>query len=233
MNLLTAPWTKLLSEGALIIIAVYLAIYLEGVSQDRAAKLSAHVALAQMLEEMNGDRIDVDEIRTEQLVRDQQYLAVEQWFANPESIPPDSMQEALHAIFLENRTLYPRRAAWTTMVAAGQLSELDAPDLVGRLGDFYESATTRIIDNGNDFDEGLNDLGRNSVPKIWDAGNSRLLTTDERELATVRNQFSYFHIGWNLWYLDALDNYGKTLDSLIMEIESYLVQNNFEMGSEK
>ena len=229
MNLLKLPWTKLLSEGALIIIAVYLAIYLEGVTQDRAAKLSAHVALAQMLEEMKRDRIDVDEIRAEQMVRDQQYSAIEQWLANPETIPLDSMKEAIDAIFLENRTLYPRRSAWTTMVAAGQLSELDAPDLVGRLGDFYESATTRIIDNGNDFDEGLNDLGRNSVPKVWDTGNSRLLTTDERELATIRSQFSYIHIGWNLWYLDALDNYGKTLDSLILDIESYLAQNNFKI----
>ena len=220
-------------ECALIIIAVYLAIFLEGVSQDRAEKLSAHVALSQMLEEMKADRIYVDEIRREQMVGDQQYSAIDQWFANPETIPLDSMKEAIDAIFLENRTLYPRRSAWKTMVAAGQLSQLDAPDLVGRLGDFYESATTRIIDNGNDFDEGLNDLGRNSVPKVWDAGNSRLLTKDERELATVRSQLSYIHIGWNLWYLDALDNYGKTLDSLILEIESYLEQNNFEMGLEK
>jgi hypothetical protein len=233
MNLTKLPWAKLLGEATLIIAAVYLAIFLEGIWQDRSAKLAAHTALAQMLEEMREDRDDVDEIRAEQFVRDQQYLAIEQWLGRPESIPLDSMKEAIDAIFLENRTLYPRRSAWTTMVASGQLSELDAPDLVARLGDFYESSTARIIDNGNDFDEGLNDLGRNSVPKVWDAGNSRLLTTDARELATVRNQFRYIHIGWNLWYLDALDNYGKTLDSLIVEIESYLVKNNFEMGPDE
>jgi hypothetical protein len=79
-------------------------------------------------EEMIKDRNDVDEIRAEQLVRDQQYLAVEQWLERPESIPLDSMKEAIDAIFLVNRTLYPRRSARTTMVAAGQLRELDAPD---------------------------------------------------------------------------------------------------------
>ncbi|MFT5610709.1 MAG: hypothetical protein ACI9LU_001204 [Polaribacter sp.] len=100
---------------------------------------------------------------------------------------------------------------------------------MAQLGDFYENTTTRIIDNGEDFDEGLNDLGRNSVPKVWDAVNSRLLTTDARELATIRNQFRYIHIGWNLWYLDALDDYGQTLDSLIIEIEAYLVKSGFEM----
>ncbi|WNC67484.1 DUF6090 family protein [Thalassotalea nanhaiensis] len=229
MNVPKLPWNKIIGEGALIIVAVYLAIFLEGVSQDRVARQSAHTALAQMLEEMREDRADVNEIRAEQFIRDKQYQALEKWFSNPDSIPLDSMKEAIDAIFLENRTLYPRRSAWATMVAAGQLSKLDAPDLVARLGNFYESRTARIIDNGNDFDEGLNDLGRNSVPKVWDSGNARLLTTDARELATVRNQFRYIHIGWNLWYLDALDSYGKTLDSLIFEIETYLEKNNFEM----
>jgi len=38
------PWARLLSEGALIIVSVYFAIVLEGMSQDREAKLSAHAA---------------------------------------------------------------------------------------------------------------------------------------------------------------------------------------------
>jgi hypothetical protein len=74
------------------------------------------------------------------------------------------------------------------MVAAGQFSELDAPSLVGRLGDFYESATTEVIDNGNDFDEDLSDLGRNSAPNIWDRINKRLLTTDDREISAFQKQ---------------------------------------------
>jgi len=220
---------KLLGEGVLIIVAVYLGIFLEGISQDRKTKLSAHTALAQMRQEMKGDRIYVDEIRTQQLIRDQQYTALEQWFSDPESIPLDLMKEAIDAIFLENRTLYPRRSAWTTMVAAGQLSEIDSPELVARLGEFYESVTARIIDNGNDYDEGLDDLGRNSIPTVWDAANGRLLTTNARELAIIRNQFRYIHIGWNLWYLDALEEYGQTLDSRIIDIESYLEKNEFKI----
>lgn len=228
MQLSKLPLAKLLAEGVLIIVSVYLAIVLEGMSQERAARFSAHTALAQMLGEMREDSADVAEIRAHQLVRDKQYTAIDQWLENPEFMPLDSMTEAVDAIFLENRTLYPRRSAWTTMVAAGQLSVLDAPGLVTRLGDFYESATARIIDNGDDYDEGLNDIGRNSVPQIWDGANGRLLTTDDREISTFRNQFRYIHIGWNLWYIDALENYGQTLDSLALDIESYLEMNNFE-----
>jgi hypothetical protein len=52
-------------EGALIIISVYLAIVLEGMSLDREAELSAHTALAQMPGEMREDSADLDEFREE------------------------------------------------------------------------------------------------------------------------------------------------------------------------
>jgi hypothetical protein len=225
------PWARLLGEGALIIVSVYFAIVLEGMSQKREAELAAHAALAQMLGEMRDDSADVDEIRAMQFVRDSQYIALDQWLENPESIPLDSMAESFDSIFLSNRTLYPRRSAWTTMVAAGQLGELDAPDLVARLGDFYESVNARVIDGGEDYDENLNDIGRNSATEIWDGGNGRLLTTDVRQLTIFRNQLRYMHIGWNLWYLDLLDNYEQTLDSLALEIESYLEANGFDKGA--
>jgi hypothetical protein len=231
MTLSKLSWAKLIGEGALIIVSVYFAIVLEGMSQKREAELAAHTALAQMLGEMREDSADVDDIRAMQFVRDRQYKDFDQWLESPETIPLDSMAESVDSIFLSNRTLYPRRSAWTTMVAAGQLGELDAPNLVARLGNFYESVTVRVIDGGEDYDDNLNDIGRNSATQIWDGGNERLLTTDVRQLTIFRNQLRYMHIGWNLWYLDLLDNYQQTLNSLVLEIESYLEANGFETGA--
>ena len=225
------PWAKLLGEGAVIIISVYFAIVLEGMSQDRAAEQAAHTALAQMLDEMREDRSDVGEIRAEQLERDGQYKALIQWLASPESMPLDSVGDAMDAVFFSNRTLYPRRSAWTTMVAAGQLAELDDPALVTRLGNFYESYIVRVIDNGEEYDNNLNDIARNSATTIWDGVNSRLLTTDARQLAVFRNQLRFMHMAWNLWYLDLLEEYGQTMDPLILEIESYFEENGFETGA--
>jgi hypothetical protein len=74
---------------------------LEGISHDRAAKLSAHTALAQMLGEMREDRGDIDEIRELQFERNSQYLAIDEWLASPETMPLDSMAEAIDATFLE------------------------------------------------------------------------------------------------------------------------------------
>ena len=225
------PWAKLLGEGAVIIISVYFAIVLEGMSQDREAEQAAHAALAQMLDEMREDRSDVGEIRAEQFERDGQYRALIQWLASPESMPLDSVGGALDAIFFSNRTLYPRRSAWTTMIAAGQLAELDDPALVTRLGNLYENLLVRVIDNGEEYDDNLNDIARNSATAIWDGGNSRLLTTDARQLTVFRNQLRFMHIAWNLWYLDLLDEYEQTMDSLILEIESYFEENGFETGA--
>jgi hypothetical protein len=230
MTVLKLPWTRLLGEGALIVVSVYFAIVLEGLSQDREARLSAHAALAQMLGEMREDLADIDEIRAHQLALDKQYSDLNQWLASPESMPLDSVAQAMDSIFLANRTLYPRRSAWTTMVAAGQLSKLDAPVLVARLGNLYESVNARLIEGGSEYDENLNDIGRNSATAIWDGFNSRLQTTDARELTTFRNQLRYMHIWGNLWYLDRLGEYETMVDSLILEIESFLDENRFETG---
>jgi hypothetical protein len=216
------PWARMLSEGTLIIVSVYLAIVLEGASQDREARSSAHVALVQMLAELREDSADLDDIREEQLLRSKQYVILDQWLASPESIPLDSVAETLDLVFFSNRTLYPRRSAWTTMLSGGQLAELESPGLVLRLGDFYESFYARVVDNGDDYDESLNDLARNSVPKYWDGASRRLITTDEYRISVFRNQLRYLHVSWNAWYLDLLDNYDQALDSLILEIESYL-----------
>ena len=84
---------------------------------------------------------------------------------------------------------------------------------------------------GDDYDENLNDIARNSAPEYWDGANGRLLTTDFYEHAKFRNQLRYLHISWNIWYLDLLDQYQLTLDSLILEIESYLQERSFESNS--
>jgi len=216
------PWKQLLAQGLLIVVSVYVAIVLEGISQDRRDAHDARIALAQMLGEMRQDRADLAEIRAEQLERDRQYDALDRWLANPPTIPPDSFTAVISEMGSSNRTLYPRRSAWTTMVAAGQLRDLGNPQLVTRLGNFYESVNVRVIDNGNDYDDSLNDIFRNSTVRIWDPASGRLMTTGTREITALRNQLRWLHLGWNRFYLDLLDGYEVQLETLVGEIETYL-----------
>ena len=216
------PWKQLFAQGLLIVVSVYVAILLEGISQDRRDARDARTALAQMLGEMRQDRADLAEIRAEQLERDRQYDDLDRWLADPGSIPPDSLTTTLTTVGSSNRTLYPRRSAWTTMVAAGQLRDLGDPQLITRLGNFYESVNVRVIDNGDDYDASLNDVFRNSIAQIWDPATGSLTPTGARGLTGFRNQLRWLHTAWNRFYLDLLDGYEQQLDTLIGEIEAYL-----------
>lgn len=216
------PWKQLLAQGLLIVVSVYVAIVLEGISQDRRDARDARIALAQMLGEMRQDRADLAEIRAEQLERDRQYDALDRWLASPSTIPPDSFTATIAETGSSNRTLYPRRSAWATMVAAGQLRDLGDPQLVTRLGNFYESVNVRVIDNGDDYDASLNDIFRNSTVQVWDPASGQLMTSDTRDITAFRNQLRWLHLAWNRFYLDLLDGYEVQLDTLIGEIETYL-----------
>ena len=106
MQLSKLPWARFLAEGVLIIVSVYFAIVLEGMSQDRAAKLSAHAALVQMLGDMKEDVAELEQVRAHQLALDKHYAALILWLENPESMPLDSVGDAMDAIFMDNRTFF-------------------------------------------------------------------------------------------------------------------------------
>ena len=59
-------WRRLLSEAFVIVASVYLAIVLEGMSDERDRASEAVDALVQLVEELRKDRADVAEILVEQ-----------------------------------------------------------------------------------------------------------------------------------------------------------------------
>lgn len=222
------PWGRLAAEGLLIVGSVYLAIVLEGNSQDRAQGREATAALGQLLGELREDRADLDEVRAQQLDLEGRYRALLDWFADPASMPGDSVQEYLDIITTSNRTMFPRRSAWTTMVAAGQLIELDNPDLVTRLGNLYENINERLEYNGSYYDSDLSAFSMGYIASIWDTQNVRLLTKDPVALAGFRNRLRFMHLGWNLYYLDLLDEYQVELGGLITSVDQHLQARGWE-----
>ena len=216
------PWGRLAAEGLLIVGSVYLAIGLEGKSQDRARGREATAALAQLLGELREDRADLDEVRAEQLGLESRYRALLEWFTDPTSMPGDSVQEYLDGISTGNRTMFPRSSAWTTMVASGQLTELDNPALVTRLGNLYENINDRLEYNGRYYDSDLSAFVLGYVTSIWDTQSKQLLTKDPEALASFRNRLRFMHLAWNLYYLDLLDQYQLEVDGLIASVDQHL-----------
>lgn len=107
------------------------------------------------------------------------------------------------------------------MVASGQLAQLGDPEFVTQLANLYENINTRIEYNGSRYDQAPEEIYRNYVPEVWDAWNTRLLTTDPAALATLRGRFVYLQ-GWNEWYLRLLGQYEIELDGLISAVDENL-----------
>ena len=222
------PWGRLAAEGVLIVASVYLAIVLEGNSQDRARGREATAALAQLLGELQEDRADLDEVKAEQLDLSMRYETLLRWFADPATMPNDSVQEFLDKVSISNRTMFPRRSAWTTMVADGQLTELDHPALVTRLGNLYENLNSRLEYNGSYYDTDLSIFTASSMSSIWDSQHSELLTNDPLALAVFWNKLRSMYFGWNLYYLDLLAQYQIDVDELIKAVDEHLQARGWE-----
>ena len=222
------PWRRLAAEAVVIVASVYLAIVLEGQAQDRERAEEATAALAQLLDELREDQADIGEIREEQENLAGDYRALLGWFAEPTSMSADSVQASLDQIVTSNRTMFPRSSAWTTMVAAGQLTELGNPGLVTRLGNLYENINDRLVYNGEYYDSDLSAFAFGSLSSMWDTQTKRLLTGDPRELAAFRNRLRFMYLGWNQYYLALLDEYEAEVEGLITGVGEHLDERDWK-----
>jgi hypothetical protein len=221
-------WRRITGEAVLIISSVFVAIALESAWQERQNFLAAQGALGQMLEELRQDRADLDEVLDEQRSLDSTYRRVISWLSDPESLSEQEFGEAMVFLSYSNRTMYPRRSAWTTMVASGQLQLLNNAELVTKLGDLHENLYLRLITNGNAYDQDLFTTMRESVPRVWDYNEYRFLTLDATEIARLRGELKFIHYTWNQWYLELLtEEYGTVLDELIADVDAYLVSHQY------
>jgi hypothetical protein len=206
----------------LIVFSVFIAVALEGWWDQRSRADDARVVLAQALEELVQDRSDLDEVLAEQDARGGQYRDLERWLGDPGSMPLDSVGAALDSLAWSNRTLWTRRAGWTTMVAGNQLALLRAPELVAALGNHHENLNVRLRANSDNYARAVNHFVFETLPTRWDPQNHVLLTDDGPTLAALRSELHLLHYSWNQWYRSYLRQYLESLDSVIATLASYL-----------
>jgi len=215
-------WARWVAEFALILVSVYLAVYLEGASQRRSERSAAQVALTQLLGELEADVRDFDRIIAKQDSLQIDYANLGRWLAHPASYPADSVGGALYRISSENSTLFPRRSSWTTMVAGGQLADLDAPELVLQLGQIYETIYPRIDYNSGFYDESLGNAIQGSTAIRWQSLQSKPLSEDAADVERLASSLEWLHVAWNLWYRDLLITNRRDVVAAIERLESYL-----------
>jgi hypothetical protein len=143
------------------------------------------------------------------------------WLDAPDLLPKDSFEVDLAEVLYDNRTIFPRASSWNTMVASGQLPFLQSPELVAHLADLYENLNSRVNHNGASFDEGLEDLARNSLPRYWDSIDRQLLVTDIESIRVFRGQLDYLS-GWNRFYTELISAWGEELTVVIEDVDTHL-----------
>jgi uncharacterized protein DUF6090 len=220
-------WLRILGEGFLIVVSVYVAIVLQDLSDRRTKRNEAKEVLGQMLLEMKSDQTILEEVLEEQHMLSRQYSNVDRWLSYSLSdMPYDSIGQALAIIKFTNRTHYPQDAAWRTMVASGELSYLKAPVLVTKLGELFETRNERVDYNGEEYDRLLNNMIHQNMNEIWDPFTKRFFEESEKSIMKFKTQMDFLHITWNEYYIDLMTAYQNELNHRIIDIEEYLNSNN-------
>jgi hypothetical protein len=213
-------FSRIAGEAVVIFVSVFVAIWLESEWQNRADRIEARESLGQLLAELRADKEFAKQVRVEQTTFLETTEKILIWLENKDSHPKQSDQdvfENLNSVI----TMWPRRAAWTTMVASGQLGLINDKGLVARLGDFYEHQQIRLVYNGESYDAAHEEVGVHFIPEVWDFQRHELITSDYEKIAALHGRVRWINT-WAAWYLDSLADYEKALNKLIEDVDDYL-----------
>lgn len=207
-------------EAVLIVVSVFVAILLESMWQDRAEEMDARESLAQVRRSLAEDKAFLDQVEEEQKNADEFIRQLIQWAGDPGSLS----DEQVHDIFVNYQmpiSIWPRRAAWDSMVSAGQLRLLGAPDLATRIGDYYEYHLRRVEYNGRQYDDLFIAIFEGDIPKLWNFGEGRILSSDPTDRVHLRNRLVQLR-AWTTYYLDYVETNRQLLVELTADIDEFL-----------
>lgn len=212
---------RLVGEGVLIVVSVYTAIVLEGMSSDRERRASARESLRQVRAELLSDQQQARDYAGQKGERALLFSQLAKWLNSNGPIPTDSFGVALEGVLTGNVTAFPRRASWTTMVSQGQLEFVGDAELVGRLADLYARWADRVVYNGDAYDEALWTVTRTTVPSIWDRRASRFLRSDREARRELDGQLVHLEI-WNESYGMLLERWAKEIERTLVSLDRHL-----------
>lgn len=217
------PWTKIAAEGALIIVSVLVAISLESAWQARQNQKNARTSLVEVLNELEADRAFLADVRTSQRSLQPPAALLLEWLADPGQPSTAQIDSALRD-FDSPLSMWPRRSAWSSMVAANQLGLLRDPDLVSELGEYYYFHQERIVEGSRDYDEEFSRLHFEAIPRFRNLDERAAQTISLDEYRVLRNQVLRLR-EWNDWYLRTLDVYEANLEGVLASVRTYLAQH--------
>jgi hypothetical protein len=203
-------------QMVIVIIGVFLGITFESMASERDRTRKAHVALDQLVADMHRDIADMNRIIEQQRGQERDFSEIAAWLSNsPESQSAriDSLLEKV----VTSYTVYPRRGAYTSMIASGQVALLPRY-LASSIVNIYENVYTRLSANGEHYDFSLERDFFPSYADSWDPTRQALITAETGERVRFRNHVLLMR-AWSVYYTELVAESQAAVQEVAFDIE--------------
>jgi hypothetical protein len=197
---------------------VWLAIVIGNNTAAQQRHIRANASLRAVLEELRQDEADIKAI----IAAQDSNLAVIREFASKarnSSTSDAEIADILEKRLTANRTLFPRRAAYTIMVNGEQLADLSDSALRLKIAELYDHNYVRLVNNGSLSDE-ISFAFRYGILDYWDYEKHTIIKSPAAALK-VSNLAHRFFV-FNGFYVTNLKEGLKSVQSVQRSITAYL-----------
>jgi hypothetical protein len=199
-------------QFVVVLLGVYLAILVEGKAEDRSRAEDARVMLAAVLAELDADELEIREMRETHLGLQQASEDLLDLLAIASPAEDGGIRTLLTGALLFNPTVFPRRAAYSGLVASGNIGYISNPELPLSLANLYEHHYVRLQNMGEWTDRIMEEV-------FWPTANAEFW---DRQQGQLREHGREANIGfWNLvdQKRQAHSNYVLRLDAVLIQVQ--------------
>jgi hypothetical protein len=217
-------WQQFIFQFLIVAVGVWLAIIVGAYTTRNDRREAARDALRNILIELRQDETEFREVIKAQESNLAALTALSDEIAKPN--PSDSLVAAVYGRGVGvggrisgNRTVFPRGAAFSMMVASGQLEDVTKSQLRLQLAELYEHEYIRLKSN-NDLCDTVWQNFQNAFSNYWDFIGNRSIgnTADRQRAANLARRAFYF----NTYYIKLLKSDVVVVQNVETAIERYL-----------
>jgi hypothetical protein len=213
--------SRLAFELTVVLVGVFLAIRLQAWADDTAEYRAAFTTLESLRSELEGDRRELGAVQEYQTAMGVNYRRLAGLLRDDPSAHMDEIDHLIREDLRPNRTWFPQSAAYETLVSTGQIVALGSIDLQVELARLYERSYSRLVYNGELYDQAYLEEYNRAVTEHWDYATGRLFSSrpsDNLDLANVALRLAI----WTDAYLDVLSEYAPQMDSTLAMVDAAL-----------
>lgn len=200
----------------IVILGVYLGITFEAKASDYDRTHKAKAALRYVVRDMRRDEADMSRVIQEQRAQARDYEEIADWLA-PQASPVSARIDSLLRKVTTSPTVFPRRGAYSSMIAAGQLALL-SEDTSDRIANLYENVYVRLAANGEHYDYSLERDFFPAYARAWDPARHELIAHDAGERTRFRNVVLLMH-AWSQYYGGLVSESQRELQVVLADID--------------